>query len=216
MRSHSRLSSCLLVLCCLGFAAGVGAQSLTEDIAALQHGWAQAYYSVAESRKEAAFEELVAKAEDLSGRNAGRAEPLVWQAIILSSQAKFAGGLGALDMIKQARELLLAAEKIDAKALDGSIYTSLGSLYAKAPGWPLSFGDKKKAKAYLEKALAINPDGIDPNFFYAELLLDQDDEAGARRHLDKAMQAAPRPGREDADAGRREEIQAVLAKLGGT
>ena len=65
--------------------------------------------------------------------------------------------------------------------LDGSIYTSLGSLYAKAPGWPLSFGDRKKAKAYLEQALTINPDGIDPNFFYGDYLFRKGDYAEAAR-----------------------------------
>jgi len=46
--------------------------------------------------------------------------------------------------------------------LNGSVYNSLGSLYAKVPGWPLGFGDKKKAQAYFEKALAINRTGSTP------------------------------------------------------
>ena len=41
------------------------------------------------------------------------------------------------------------------------------------PGWPIGFGDKKKAEEYLKKALAANPDGIDPNFFYGDFLLDK-------------------------------------------
>ena len=108
---------------------------------------------------------------------------------------------------------MLGAEKIDASALDGSVYTSLGSLYAKAPGWPLAFGDKKQAAAYLRKALAINPDGIDPNYFYGDLLIEQKQKAEAERYLNKALAAAPRPGRDDADSGRRAEIQQALAKL---
>lgn len=204
------LSAVLLGLCIFG---GARAQSLPDDLAALQHGWASAYYAVPEKQKNAAFESLEQQASALVARNAGRPEPLVWQAIVLSSHAKFAGGLGALSRIKQARTLLLDAEKIDATALEGSIYTSLGSLYAKSPGWPIAFGDKKQARVYLEKALTINPDGIDPNFFYGDLLLDLGDKSAARIHLQKALAAAPRAGREDADAGRRTEIQALLAKL---
>jgi tetratricopeptide (TPR) repeat protein len=132
---------------------------------------------------------------------------------VQSSHAKSAGGLSALDLIKKARDHLLDAEKIDGNALDGSIYTSLGSLYAKAPGWPLSFGDRKKAKTYLEQALAINPAGIDPNFFYGELLIAQGHVDDGKAHLEKALQAPARPGREDADEGRRSEIRAALAKL---
>ena len=189
------------------------AQSWSDDVARLQHGWAEAYYQAPEHDKLAKFEQLASDAQSAVDHNQGRAEPMIWQAIILSSYAKFQGGLGALEKIKQARDELLAAEKIDATALDGSVYTSLGSLYAKAPGWPLSFGDKKKAKAYLEKALQLNPNGIDPNFFYGELLADMSERDQARRYLEAAMSAPARAGREDADAGRRAEIRAVLDKI---
>lgn len=204
------LSVLLLTICVFGSARAAG---LPEDLAAIQHGWANAYYSVPDKQKNAAFGGLDHNAAALVAQNPGRAEPLVWQAIVLSSHAKFEGGLGALSKIKQAREILLAAEKIDATALDGSVYTSLGSLYAKSPGWPLAFGDKNKAREYLQKALALNPDGIDPNFFYGELLADTGDVAGARSHLQKALAAPARAGREDADRGRREEVKAALARL---
>jgi tetratricopeptide (TPR) repeat protein len=192
---------------------GVRAEALPDDIALLQHGWANAYYAVPKPQKASAFERLETQAAEAVARHPDRAEPLVWLAIIESSHAKFAGGLTALDLIKHARDHLQHAEKIDAKVLDGSVYTSLGSLYAKAPGWPLSFGDRKKAKAYLEQALAINPDGIDPNFFYGELLVAQGQVDAGRSHLEKALQAPPRAGREDADEGRRSEIRAALAEL---
>ncbi|THD05064.1 hypothetical protein B1810_03070 [Panacagrimonas perspica] len=189
------------------------ADTVTSDVAQLQHGWAQVYYSLPKDQKDVAFGKLEEEAKLAVARNPGRAEPLVWCAIIESSHAKFAGGLHALDLIKHARKLLLDAEKVDPQVLGGSIYTSLGSLYAKAPGWPLSFGDKKKAAEYLKQALAINPDGIDPNFFYGELLTDTGNAEAGRRFLEKALNAPPREGREDADAGRRAEIQAALADL---
>lgn len=214
MKLKTALTVLLVVLGLASARAQSSPEALEADIAQLQHGWAQAFYTVAEPQKEDAFKTLAEQAAQLSARHAGRAEPLVWEAIILSSYAKFEGGLGALDKIKRARKLLLAAESLNPEALDGSIYTSLGSLYAKSPGWPLAFGDKKKAREYLERALTLNPEGIDPNFFLGELLLDQGDKVGARRHLDRALQAPPRPGREDADAGRREEVRALLAKLG--
>ena len=137
---------------------------------------------------------------------------MVWEAIILSSYAKFAGGLSALSKAKAARDLLERAEKIDPAALNGSIYTSLGSLYYKVPRWPIGFGDKKKARAYLEKALQINPDGIDPNYFYGDFLLEQGEYAKARTYLEKALASPPRNGREDADQGRRTEVEQDLEK----
>lgn len=188
------------------------ADALDDSITSLQHGWAQAYYQVPDKQKEAAFKELATKAHQVTAANPGRAEPMVWEAIILSSYAKFAGGLGALDKAKTARDLLESAEKINPIALNGSIYTSLGSLYYKVPRWPIGFGDKKKARSYLEKAIVINPDGIDPNYFYGDFLLEQGEYAKAREYLERALAAHPRPGREDADQGRRAEVEQELEK----
>ena len=197
----------------IGWTAGARAGDLDGDLLVVQQGWAQAYYRTPEPQKDDGFKALERQAEALVTQYPARPEPLVWEAIVLSSHARFEGGLGALRKIKQARELLLAAEKIDPTTLEGSIYTSLGSLYAKSPGWPIAFGDKKKAKVYLERALAINPQGIDPNFFYGELLADLGDKAGARQHLQAALDAPPRAGREAADDGRRAEAQAALSAL---
>jgi Tfp pilus assembly protein PilF len=132
---------------------------------------------------------------------------------VLSTAAGVKGGLGALGLAKDSRARLEAALKIDPDALQGSAYTSLGTLYHKVPGFPVGFGSDKKAKEFLEKALVINPDGIDPNYFYGEFLFDEDDYAGARKHLEKALQAAPRPNRQSADEGRRRDIDALLAKI---
>lgn len=199
------------MLLCWGALASA-ADGVLEAVADLQHSWANAYYRVPEKQKEYAFQTLSVKAHQVTENNPGRVEPMVWEAIILSSYAKFAGGLSALSKAKAARDLLERAEKIDPAALNGSIYTSLGSLYYKVPRWPIGFGDKKKARAYLEKALQINPDGIDPNYFYGDFLLEQGEYAKARTYLEKALASPPRNGREDADQGRRTEVEQDLEK----
>jgi tetratricopeptide (TPR) repeat protein len=179
----------------------------------IQTQWADANYSPDGNAKEAAFDNLQAQAAAFTARYPGRAEPLIWEGIVLSTAAGVKGGLGALGLAKQSRASLEAALKIDPDALQGSAYTSLGTLYHKVPGFPLGFGSDEKAKEYLEKALAINPDGIDPNYFYGEFLYDEDDYAGARQHLEKGLQAAPRPNRQSADEGRRRDINSLLAKI---
>ena len=195
-------------------AAAMAAQpSLDDAIADESHRWAKVSYQTPEAAREAAFGPLIAHAQEVAQSFPGRPEPLIWQAIILSSAAKAQGGLGALSKVKEARDLLLSAERINPVALNGSVYNSLGSLYAKVPGWPIGFGDKKKAGEYFAKALAINPDGIDPNYFYADLLVDQGEYAKAAEHLKRALAAPPRVGREDADAGRRQEAQLMLDTL---
>ena len=109
-------------------------------------------------QKEAAFADLQDKAHAVSTQFAGHAEPLIWEGIIASSHAKYQGMFAAGKSAKLARDLLQAAQKIDANALDGSVYVSLGALYYKVPGWPLSFGDKKKASELLQQALEDRPE----------------------------------------------------------
>jgi Tfp pilus assembly protein PilF len=103
-----------------------------------------------------------------------------------------------------------AAIKIKPDVLDGSAYNSLGVLYYKVPGWPVGFGSDKKAQELLQKALAVNPRGIDPNFFYGEFLVEQGKPREALTYLERALQAPARPGRDIADAGRREEARRLL------
>ena len=118
-----------------------------------------------------------------------------------------------MSLAKEARDALMAAEAIDPTVLQGSVYTSLGTLYYKVPGGIIGFGDKNVAREYLEKAIQANPDGIDPNYFYGEFLLEQEDYAGAQRALLKARNAPTRPSRTLADKGRQREIAALLDQV---
>ncbi len=188
-------------------------QADVSGVADLQSRWAQAMYVQKGDAKTASFEQLAESARALARSNADDPAALIWQGIVLSTFAGEKGGLGALGLVKEARASLEAALKLDPTALDGSAYTSLGSLYYKVPGWPIGFGSDKKARKHLEKALELNPNGIDANFFMGEFLLEQGEEQQARTYLQKALAAPDRPSRPIADAGRREEIQALLARL---
>ncbi len=189
------------------------AAPVDDAVAELQRDWEVIRYQTPASEREKRFEVLAGKAHQASERFPGRAEPLVWEGIIVSSLAGEKGGLGALSLVKQAKGLYEQAIQLDANALDGSAYNSLGVLYYKVPGWPLGFGDKAKAKELLQKALAINPQGIDPNYFYAEYLVETKQAEQAVGFLEKVLQAPPRPGRQIADTGRREEARALMARL---
>jgi len=183
------------------------------DIKPLQDRWAEVNYALPEDDREKAFAELLANADKVVGSNPDKAEALIWRGIIKSSYANAKGGLGALSVAEGSKADLEQALKLDPTALQGSAYTSLGVLYAKVPGWPIGFGDNKKAKELLLKALEQNPQGIDPNYFYADYLAGKRDWAEALRYLEIAKAAQPRPGRESADAGRQQEIAALLAKV---
>jgi tetratricopeptide (TPR) repeat protein len=197
------------LLLCMSTASLAG---FDEDILTLQERWATVNYDTAENVQGKEFELLTADARKLVDANTDRAEPLVWLAIILSSDAGATGGISALGKVKEARKLLEQAEKIDPAVLNGSIYTSLGSLYYQVPGWPIGFGSDAKAEQYLQKALEINPDGIDPNYFYGDFMLEEGKFAEAIHYLEKAQQAPPRPNRPLADKGRQGEIASKLER----
>jgi tetratricopeptide (TPR) repeat protein len=210
----SRLKS-LLFAVGLGCATLVHAAPGDELIRPIQDRWAEIKYRQPEDRQADLYRDLAAQAKQLSRNNPNLAAALIWEAIVVSSEAGVRGGLGGLSLAKEARALLEESLKLDEKSLNGSAYTSLATLYAKVPRWPLGFGDKEKAEALFKKSLAVNPDGIDPNFFYGEYLIDQDRVAEGRRYLEKALAAPARPGRELADQGRRQEARALLAKTAG-
>ena len=195
-----------------GINTAFAATPLESSIAQLQHEWATDNYQIPEKDREAAFEKLVKEAHQVTASNPGRAEPLIWEGIITSTLAKYQSKLAAGGTAKAARDLLLAAEKIDPNALDGSALTSLGSLYYKVPRF-ISFGDHDKAREYLERSLKINPTGIDQNFFYADFLYEEGEYAKSLEYFKKALNAPARPGREDADAGRRAEIKEAIQKV---
>jgi tetratricopeptide (TPR) repeat protein len=209
---RKRLAAFLL-LATLNVTALAAAQNFDDAIGDLAHRWAKASYDTPESERDAAFGDVIASAQQLSQSFPRKAEPLIWEAIALASAAKVEGGFGALHKVKEARDLLLAAEAVDPTAIDGAIYSTLGSLYGKVPGWPIGFGDKKKAQAYLEKAIAIDPNGIDSNYFYADFLADDAEYAKSAEYLQRALAAPPRAGRDDADAGRRKEVLGLLEAL---
>lgn len=210
MISVWRLMACLLILAA---APAARADALDTALVSLEHGWAHVTYEVPVSSQDAAYTALETSASALVAQYPQRAEPKVWQAIILSTHAGEHGGLGALGMARKARDLLLAAEQIRPDVLQGSIYTTLGSLYDGVPGWPIGFGSKDKARAMLQKALQINPHGIDPNYFQGQFLYGSGDPHGALAALHKALAAPPRADQALADAGRRRQIQRLIQTI---
>ncbi|ARN67545.1 conserved hypothetical protein [Vibrio vulnificus YJ016] len=180
----------------------------------VQSKWAVCQYQVEdEDQKIKCLENLIMHNTAMLQQMPDNPELTVWLAINKASLAGAQGGLGALSLANEAKALL---EKVIATApntLDGSAYTSLGSLYYKVPGWPLGFGDDEKAEEMLKKALEINPKGIDPNYFYGDFLAEDGRSKEAKVYLTRAKQAEPRLNRLLADKGRQLEIDAALEKL---
>lgn len=195
------------------FASGTLQAEMTEDVTALQQRWAEVNYLLKGKSQLEAFNTLIEEARKVTEANSASPEAWIWSGIIRSSYAGAKGGLGALSAAKAAKSDLEKGMAIDADALDGSAYTSLGVLYLNVPGWPVGFGDEEKGIEYLKKGLELSPSGIDSNYFYAEYLFNEDAYAESSRYLNRALNAPARPGRELADEGRHGEIEAMLQEI---
>ena len=197
--------------------AGLSSSAEMPEVKEIQHEWAQLYYMdefLNVNYRE--LQALVQKANEVAVANPKSAEALVWDAIVLSTLAEKKGGLGALSLVKEAKLRLEQAEAIDPTVLGGSVYASLGSLYSKVPGWPIGFGSDKEAEKYFKKALAINPQGLDINYFYAEYLADNGEEQLALVYVEKALKAPRMEERPLADKGRREQALKLRESLLGS
>ena len=188
---------------------------LGSDITHLQQRWAEVNYQLEGKTQLSEFDKLMQEAEQTTHEYPDAAEGWIWSGIIKSTYAGAKGGLGALSLAKKSRADLEKAMAIDDVALNGSAYTSLGALYYSVPGWPVGFGDDEKAGELLRKALALNPDGIDSNYFYGSYLITEKRYDEARQYLRKAQQAPARPDRPLADEGRQQDILKALENIDG-
>ncbi|WP_336274259.1 hypothetical protein [Vreelandella indica] len=207
------LASAIGLISLQGIASEGDSAAVAASLAELQQRWAEINYTLPPDEQAAAFSRLGNQAEQLVKRYPDAAELHIWAGIIRSTEAGASGGLGALGLVKQAKKELETALELNPLALDGSAYTSLGALYYQVPGWPLGFGDEQKAEWHLQRALAINPEGIDSLYFWGDYLHEQGRDAEARQALERALMAAPRPGRELADSGRRDDIRQLMSEL---
>lgn len=186
------------------------AKNFSQSLEALHNRWGIVNYTLSGEEQNNAFEQLEQQASTFNNNFVNKAETWVWLGIIESSHAGSKGGFGALFLVKKAKESLEKALAIDDKALLGSAYTSLGTLYHKVPSWPISFGDDDDAIKYLKKALVIDPNGIDPNYFYGELLYDKKKYQKAMQYLSIAQKS---PVVYPSDEFRKVDIDLLIGKV---
>ncbi|NBS17871.1 MAG: hypothetical protein EBS79_13475, partial [Gammaproteobacteria bacterium] len=132
------------------------------------------------------------------------------EAIILCTYSASALGLDTLELLETSRDLLQKAIAMDPLALEGAAYVTLGNLYRRLPGWPLLYGDKKRARALFESGVRRYPEGIDTNFFYGDFLLEEGERLKAIPYLEQAERAPIRPTLRVSDTRLKEELKTIL------
>jgi len=187
---------------------------LATAVTQLERGWANANYTLTDpTRQKLALDAVIAQATALAARYPDRAEPLVWRGVAQTTQAGVVGGMTGFGLVKAARQSLEAAERIDPAAADGLGLVQLGVLYYQVPGFPIAFGDRGKARRYLARALAVDPDSLAANLALGDYWFSGGNMAKAEAALRHALAAAPCAGQPVAEAGRRAEVAVLLAKI---
>ncbi|MEQ1531235.1 MAG: tetratricopeptide repeat protein [Methylococcales bacterium] len=195
------------------FSSQCFAETLNESLKNIESEWASIYYTFAKDEQGPAYTRLLEKTEQLVQKFPNKAEPVIWQAVVKATYADHQDAISALDAINEARDLLVKAIAMNPKAMSGSAYVTLGTLYYMVPKWPIGFGDTEEAKKLLETALKINPNGIDANYFYGEFLLSTNQLSEAVKYFERAAVAPTGPEQSLADIKLKEEAKMAIKNV---
>jgi tetratricopeptide (TPR) repeat protein len=183
-----------------------------DELSTLQKHWAAARYEVSGDERKKQLEKLVGEADNFAKQYGDKADGYLWAAVIRGSLAEAINGISALSIVKEAKTNLEKSIELDPKAEDGYAFGVLGLMYSKVPGWPIGFGDDKKAKEMLKKGIEASPNGMNINYFNASYWADKGDYKQAKIFIEKAQQATP-PAPADVWSGRQKEIRELADKI---
>lgn len=211
------LRKLLLILIGAGaqiFAAQASAE-FSDDLRGITQQWASARYEAGGDERKVKLREVIKSVDEFVLKYPDQADSHLWAGVVRCSLAEIESKLTALGLVKECRAKLEQALAIDPNAEDGYAYGVLGTLYARVPGWPVSFGDKKKADELLLKGVTVAPAGMNTNYFYAKFLYDQGDLTRARQYCERAANAvAPYPPEQSLPVAiRQREIRELNEKL---
>ncbi|CAN5319406.1 hypothetical protein BH10ACI1_BH10ACI1_21540 [soil metagenome] len=136
-----------------------------------------------------------------------------WLAVnygLLGQEKGIMQSLALINPIKAAAEKAL---EIDADYFYGGSWRVLGRLYHKAPGFPFSIGNTKKAIEYLEKAVNSGPRFFLNRLFLAEAYISNRDKAKAREHLEWILEAELNKNHEREDEDYKRQAKSLLGNL---
>lgn len=150
--------TCFAMICAFALGLPLSANADTANneamngVAHLQEEWARIKYQMTDEKQQLdAIHQLETEGESLLNLYPDSPEVMIWQGIVLSTDAGIVRGISALGKVNDARDLFEKSITLDPTALDGSAYTSLGSLYYQVPPWPLAFGSDSKAEEFLKR-----------------------------------------------------------------
>ncbi len=125
----------------------------------------------------------------LSG-NVDEVVALYWKAVAMGKLSEERGIINAQRMTRPMENLFLRVIALNEHYDNAGGHKALGRMYFRLPGFPISFGDKKKAIFHLKRALELYPHDIIARAFYAEALYEMGQKQEAFQ-LAEAILATP-------------------------
>lgn len=159
------------------------------------------------------FENGVNYGEKGVAANEDSLEANFWLAVNYGSFGTEKGIMKSLELIKPIKICVERAMKVDESYFYGGPWRVLGRLYHKAPGFPFSIGDSKKALECLEKAIELGPKFYLNHLFIAELYQSMRDKQKAKEHLEWIIEAPLSKNHEREDEGYKKDAKELLRKL---
>jgi len=208
-----------LLLVALSVCAQAGETlSLKSELLRLAHDWEHVKLQVSDrDDQEEQMASLARRAGKIAEQYENIPDPIVWVGIITSEQASLANDNGspvkALELAKRARDILEKVEKTNPETMDAGAPTTLGVLYDRVPGFPISFGDTARARHYLQEAIRSAPNGLDANFFYGDFLNKHGERSEAVKVLERALTLPELSNRPMWDKSLRAAIRQSLAEI---
>jgi tetratricopeptide (TPR) repeat protein len=192
--------------------------SLKSELLRLAHDWEHVKLQVSDrDDQERQMASLAQRAGQIAKQYENVPDPIVWIGIITSEQASIANENGspikALELAKRARDILEKVEMTNPDTMDAGAPTTLGVLYDRAPGFPIGFGDKARARHYLEEAIRNAPNGLDANFFYGDFLYKHGEQSEAVKVLEHALTLPELSNRPIWDKSLRAAIRHILSEM---
>ncbi len=193
--------------------ASASAQSVGETLRDFEDRWAHAVFESKGREQARALSKLLKDTREFARSHDESPDAAAWHGIVahecLRAGCKSAQG----SLRKEARDALQKADSLDPYVLDGRAAAHLGALYARTSSSFGGFGSSVKGIGYLWRALVIDPDCLDSNYLYAELLVEEKNLAEARNILRKAMATPARQEHFVADRGLHRQIRDLLAAV---
>lgn len=136
-----------------------------------------------------------------------------WLAVNSGSYGQEKGIMQSLAMINPIKAAAEKALTLNENYFYGGPFRVLGRLYHKAPGFPFSIGNSKKAIENLEKAVEIGPKFYLNRLFLAEAYISNRDKTKAREHLEWILNAPPNKNHESEDEDYKRQAKTLLEDL---